>query len=156
MRRERIRDELEQSWTLGPDEHTLLSGKRGATRLGFAIVLRFFARKGRFPDPAEINEEVVEHVAAQVAVPAAQYQSYDHRSRTAEYHRAQIREAFGFRQATVEDSGELREWLLDEVAPHEYDTERLGARVAGVQDHAPTGRKPPTVVAGPSASRKLQ
>ncbi|MGF1470117.1 MAG: Tn3 family transposase [Rubrobacteraceae bacterium] len=118
-------DNLEEDWTLGPDEHALLSGKRGATRLGFAIVLRFFARYGRFPVSKEIDEGMVEYVASQVGVPASQYLSYDHHGRTAEYHRAQIREAFGFRQATVDDAQGLAEWLLEEVAPREYDAERL-------------------------------
>ena len=117
--------ELEEAWTLGPDEHGLLSGKRGATRLGFAVLVRFFARQGRFPAPEEIEEDAVGYVARQVGVAAEEYQAYDHRSRTAEYHRAQIREAFGFRQATVEDAEELAEWLLEEVAPREYDAQRL-------------------------------
>lgn len=65
---------LEEAWTLGPDEHILLSGKReGPTRLGFAVLLRFFAREGRFPDPEEIGEDVVIFVAGQVGVLAAEY-----------------------------------------------------------------------------------
>lgn len=41
------RDEVKEAWTLGPDEHLLLSGKRdGPTRLGFVILMRFFAREG--------------------------------------------------------------------------------------------------------------
>ena len=50
MKRRRTDEELEEAWTLGPDEHTLLYGKRGRpTRLGFAPMLRFFACDGRFP-----------------------------------------------------------------------------------------------------------
>lgn len=119
------RKELEESWTLGPDEYAPLSGKRGTTRLGFAIMLRFFAQYGRFPAPEEINEDAVEYVAFQVDVPAAEYLTYEHRGRSAEYHRAQIREAFGFRQAAVEDAEELAEWLLEKVAPRDYDVECL-------------------------------
>lgn len=119
------REELEEAWTLGPDEHALLSGKRGSTRLGFAIILRFFARQGRFPAPDEIEQEIVYYVADQVDVPATDYRTYHHHGRTAEYHRAQIREAFGFRPATTGDAGELATWLLEEVAPYEYDAERL-------------------------------
>jgi hypothetical protein len=63
VRRQR-NDEVEEAWTLGPDEHALLSGKRGATRLGFAITLGFFARHGRFPAPEEIHEDAIEHVAS--------------------------------------------------------------------------------------------
>lgn len=88
-------DEMEARWTLGPDEYALLSGKRGAARLGFAVALRFFAREGRFPAAEEIDGDAVEHVAAQVDVPAPRYRAYDHRGRAAEYHRAQVRQAFG-------------------------------------------------------------
>lgn len=115
--RQWTREELEEAWTLGPDEHALLSGKRGASRLGFAVLVRFFAREGRFPDPEEIAEDALGHVASQVDVGAAEYPAYDHRGRTAEYHRARIREAFGFRPATVGDANELATWLLEEVAP---------------------------------------
>ena len=125
MKQRLTREELEDAWTLGPDQLAILSGKRGSTRLGFALILRFFAREGRFPDPEEIDEDAVEYVASQVDVPDAEYRAYDHRGRTAEYHRAQIREAFGFRPATSGDADELAGWLLEEVAPYEYDAERL-------------------------------
>lgn len=56
-------EEAEEAWTLGPDEHLLLSGKRtGPTRLGFAVLVRFFAREGRFPAPDEVTEDSVSYV----------------------------------------------------------------------------------------------
>jgi hypothetical protein len=127
MKRERrTREELEEAWNLGPDEHALLSGKRGPTRLGFAVLVRFFAREGRFPEPAEeIDADAVAHVARQVGIPTEEYARYDRGGRTHEYHRAQVRETFGFRPATVEDTDALADWLLGEVAPREYGLERL-------------------------------
>ncbi len=126
MSSRRSREDLEETWTLGPDEHALVSGKRGSTRLGFAVLVRFFAREGRFPGPGEdVGEEAVSHLARQVGVPAEAYEGYDRGGRTAEYHRAQIREAFGFRPATAADADALVDWLSKEVAPREYDLERL-------------------------------
>lgn len=58
-------------------------------------------------------------------MPAAQYRNYDHHGRTVEYHRAQVRQSFSFRQATVEDAEGLAEWLLEQVTSREYDAERL-------------------------------
>jgi hypothetical protein len=49
----------------------------------------------------------------------------DHEGRTAEYLRAQILEAFGFRPATAGEAEDLAEALLGEAAPYEYDAERL-------------------------------
>lgn len=135
-------EELGEAWTLGPDEHALLAGKRGATRLGFAVSLRFFAKEGRFPRAAEIVREAVSYVALQVGVPAEEYDGYDARGRTSEHHRAQIRDAFGFRPATVEDAGALSDWLFEEVAPREYDLERLKeaayARLCALKVEPPT------------------
>ena len=31
------------------DELNLVAGKRGATKLGFALLLRFYTERGRFP-----------------------------------------------------------------------------------------------------------
>ena len=49
----RTREEVEESWTLGPDELGMLAGKQGRTRLGFAVLVRFFASEGSFLEPAE-------------------------------------------------------------------------------------------------------
>ena len=35
-------DELVDDWTLLNDERDLIAGKRGATRLGFALLLKFY------------------------------------------------------------------------------------------------------------------
>src|SRR5262249_36833965 len=40
-------DELAGHWTLLTDERELVAGKRGPTRLGFALLLKFYARAGR-------------------------------------------------------------------------------------------------------------
>src|SRR5207253_601312 len=42
-------DELTTEWTLQPSDQPLLANKTGATRLGFAALLTFFRREGRFP-----------------------------------------------------------------------------------------------------------
>ena len=40
-------DELVEHWTVLEDERALVSAKRGATRLGFALLLKFYTRHGR-------------------------------------------------------------------------------------------------------------
>jgi len=39
-------DELVEHWTVLEDEQQLVAGKRGATRLGFALLLKFYTRSG--------------------------------------------------------------------------------------------------------------
>ncbi|WP_461143166.1 DUF4158 domain-containing protein [Salinifilum aidingensis] len=42
-------DELVEHWTLIGDDLDRVAGKRGAAKLGFALLLKFFAARGRFP-----------------------------------------------------------------------------------------------------------
>jgi hypothetical protein len=60
--------------------------------------------EGRFPrQKRDVPGAVVVHLASQVRVSADLYPSYEWSGRTIEYHRAQIREFLGFREATVQD-----------------------------------------------------
>ncbi|GAB2750928.1 hypothetical protein GCM10027174_27020 [Salinifilum aidingensis] len=44
-------DELVEHWTLIGDDLDRGAGKRGAAKLGFALLLKFFAARGRLPRP---------------------------------------------------------------------------------------------------------
>jgi hypothetical protein len=80
-------DELIGNWTLISDELEQLSGRRGATKLGFAVLLRFYAVHGRFPSGrSEIPDQAVAHVARLVDVPAAELGSYEWDGRTIKAH----------------------------------------------------------------------
>jgi hypothetical protein len=66
-------EELLESWTLLGDELALVAGKRGGTRLGFALSLRYFTIHGRFPaDGGAFGPEVVDFVGRQVGVDGCQ------------------------------------------------------------------------------------
>ena len=104
MKRQWEQEELIDWWTLSATDRALLGNKTGATRLGFALLLKYFHRLGRFPQHKnEIPGIVVRYVATQVGVDPAAYLQYDWQGRTIKEHRAQIRAAYGFREATVED-----------------------------------------------------
>jgi hypothetical protein len=49
MRREWEPEALIECWTLVDDDWELIAKKCGRTRLGFAVVLKFFELEGRFP-----------------------------------------------------------------------------------------------------------
>jgi hypothetical protein len=86
-------DELAEHWTLLPGEKRLLANKSGATRLGFAVLLKFFQQVGRFPQqPQDVPGVVIEYVARQVDVASGEWTHYDWDGRAIKYHRAQIRE----------------------------------------------------------------
>ena len=42
-------DELIEFCTLLDEDRVLLAGRRGATALGFAVLLKYYSRHGRFP-----------------------------------------------------------------------------------------------------------
>lgn len=103
----------------------LVADKTGATRLGFCLLLKFFELEGRFPDLLEeIPQAAVEYIAGLVKVPAADFAKCSLTGRTAEYHRAQVREALGFRPATLVDEEHPTAWLAAEVCPVELMEDR--------------------------------
>ena len=60
-------DELVASWTLVGQDWELIGNKTGATRLGFALMLKFFELEARFPSAGSDFAEVV---VGFVAMPA--------------------------------------------------------------------------------------
>ncbi|MEU7748044.1 Tn3 family transposase [Nonomuraea sp. NPDC049158] len=119
-------DELVEYWTILDEERSLIAGKRDATRLGFAILLKFYTQHGRFPrGRSELPDDVVEHVAKQVQVPASEFGFYEWSGSTIEYHRSQIRTHLGFRTCTTADATKLAVWLAEHVAHAERRPERV-------------------------------
>lgn len=95
-------DELVEFWTLLDEDRALLSGKRGATGLGFALLLKHYSRYGRFPrGRSNVPDAVVRFVGRQIGVDSSELNLYEWSGRTIEYHRAQIRTHLGFRRATM-------------------------------------------------------
>ncbi|MER6198115.1 DUF4158 domain-containing protein [Streptomyces sp. NPDC001586] len=130
-------DELVEHWTLLKDEQVLVSGKRGATRLGFDVLLKFYTEHGRFPrDRAELPGEAVEFVARQVQVPASELGFYELTGRTVEYHRAQIRGHLGFRECSVVDAEKLTAAGWAELLVY-HQPYGLSRRCPAVQGPAP-------------------
>ena len=128
MQREWHPAELIECWTLLDDDRRLVANKTGVTRLGFALLLKFFELEGRFPrSAAELPASAVDYVAAQVKVPASALDAYQWAGSTIEYHRSQIRAELGFREPTVADEQRLAAWLASEVCPLELGEERVRA-----------------------------
>jgi hypothetical protein len=104
----------------------LIAGKRGPTRLGFALLLKFYACAGRFPrGRAELADEAIEFVARQVGIPASDLGFYEWSGRTSEYHRAQVRRYMGFRECSAEDGDKLTAWLAADVCQAERRADRV-------------------------------
>ncbi|GAA2124949.1 hypothetical protein GCM10009727_12870 [Actinomadura napierensis] len=109
------------AWALVDSDWDLIGNKTGATRLGFGVMLKFYEMEGRFPAYAEEVPQVARGVRRRVLVKVdpALFAKYSWRGRTIEYHRAQIRKAYGTRPASEADEDRWAQWLADEVCPVE-------------------------------------
>jgi hypothetical protein len=126
MRNEWELRDLIACWTLDEDDWKVLANKTGATRLGFALLLKFFDLEGRFPaGPEELPAAAIDYVAGLVKVPAAELAAYAWSGRTIKYHRAQIRDERGFREVAGEDEQRMVEWLAGELCSVELSVDRL-------------------------------
>ncbi|MFN2506058.1 MAG: DUF4158 domain-containing protein [Acidimicrobiales bacterium] len=108
MRTEWEPEDLIERWTLLEGDLELIGNKTGATRLGFAVLLKYFEIEAQFPDGrADIPTAAAGYVAGQLKIEPSELANYSWSGRTIEYHRAQIRSAFAFRQPTEDDEARL-------------------------------------------------
>jgi uncharacterized protein DUF4158 len=151
VRREWELEDLIECWMLDEAEFELLANKTGSTRLGFALMLKFFEQEARFPQREDVPKAAVEFVSGQVKVDAALFAEYSWSGRTIEYHRAQIREFHQFREPTVGDEDRLIAWLAGDMCPVETTRDRVrGALLARCRAER---TEPPSRAAGASAGR---
>jgi len=61
----------------------------------------------------------------QTGILPEKYQTYDWLGRTIKHHRTQIRNFFGFREATKADGQELTQWLTEQVLAYDLNIEHL-------------------------------
>ncbi|PSB00454.1 Tn3 family transposase [Merismopedia glauca] len=119
-------EELIENWTLVPQELELVKKKVGAGQIGFAILLKYFQLMARFPDTqTEIPAPVIRYIASQLQADPSLYSQYNWQGRTIKNHRAEIRELFGFRIATLSDSATISDWLIAHILPNEQRFEAL-------------------------------
>jgi hypothetical protein len=99
-------DELIDSWTLTGSDWDLIANKAGVTRLGFAVMLKFYEIEGRFPAyPEEVPPAAVRYVGSLVKVAPALFAKYAWAGRSIKYQRSQIRKVRGRRQRTMRTAG---------------------------------------------------
>ncbi|MEM9092449.1 MAG: DUF4158 domain-containing protein, partial [Cyanobacteria bacterium P01_F01_bin.53] len=128
MQRKWENHELAEHWTIEQADHQLIRQKRGVNRLGFALLLKFFQLKGRFPEKKnEIPRVVRAFVAEQLSATESDYEQYDWEGRGIKRHRAEIRKLHGFHRMRTSEFDSLRQWLIDKVVPQAINERRLKA-----------------------------
>jgi Transposase and inactivated derivatives, TnpA family len=119
-------DELIEHFTIMPNEMRLIENKTGETRLGFAVLLKFFQHEARFPGHKyEVPKVVIAYIAKQIYTEPSLYAQYDWSGRSITYHRTQIREFFGFREDITQDALDITDWLCKNVLYHDQEFEHV-------------------------------
>jgi len=120
-----------EEWLILPEEERLLTNRTPRGRLGFAVLLKFFQVKGRFPNrQGEVGKDIVASIAEQIGVPVEAWYALDWEGRTIKRHRADIREWCGFREVTLSDLENFRRWLIEEIIPQGYRADRVREALA--------------------------
>jgi TnpA family transposase len=84
-------------------------------RLAFAMMLKFFQTKGRYPTKNDAVEPMLLHsLSSQLKVSPFLFEPIYLENRTAKRFRQKIREFLGFRIATLSDAEKLITWLLEQ------------------------------------------
>ena len=126
MKRNWEPDELIEHFTFLPNEMQQVGNKSGATRLGFAVLFKYFQYEARFPShKSEVPKAVVQYIAECVGIPDGLFAQYDWVGRSITYHRTQIREFFGFRENAVSDTEEMIVWLYNGILLQDHNFEHL-------------------------------
>ncbi len=127
MRREWNLEDLIECWTLDESELKELGNKSGATRLGFALMLKYFELEGRFPRREDVPRAAVEYLAKQAKVAPELFADYPWTGSSFDRHKADIRKFHRFRVITVGDENKLASWLATKMCPTEMSRDRLRA-----------------------------
>ena len=121
-------DELIDAWTLTGGDWDLIANKAGVTRLGFAVMLKFYGIEGRFPAyPEEVPPAAVRYLGSLVKVDPGLFARYSWAGRSIKYHRSQIRKVYGTRPPMEDDEDRWAQWLAAELCPAETNRDRLAA-----------------------------
>jgi hypothetical protein len=117
-------DGVVDQFTLSGDEAGWLRNKSGATRLGFAVQLKFLTWRGRFPKTRlELPPDAVEHVAKQAGVAASELGFYDFTDRT------ELRKLTGWHECSKTDTLKLVSHLVDAIWHDERRDEQVRAEL---------------------------
>ncbi|HEY5523947.1 MAG TPA: DUF4158 domain-containing protein, partial [Clostridium sp.] len=126
MKRNWDLEELIDYFTFMPNELRLIGNKTGETRLGFAVILKFFRNEARFPNNKnEIPKAVISYIAKQFKVSSELFSEYNIESRSFYYHKSQIREFFGFKESTVEESEVIIKNLFNHILSYDMEHDYL-------------------------------
>lgn len=85
-------------------------------RLTFALMLKFFHMKSRYPTKKDtLNPMIIHSLSNQLRVSPSSFEPFRLENRTGERFRKKIREFLGYKLPTLADSEKLIAWLIDQA-----------------------------------------
>lgn len=118
MKQQWTADELEELWTLHPDEFALLRNKTRENKLCFALILKYFQVTSYFPnDVSDIPKSITFHIAKQLGIPEKITKSIKWSQKNSNVYRRQIRDYLGFRRFGKGDIHQVKKWLIETILP---------------------------------------
>lgn len=117
---------INKKYKITLDEMIFIKDKRNETKLGFTILFKFFQINKHFPDTKDdIPQNIVDYIGKQLNIDSIIFDKYDWNGRTITYHRKQIREFFGFKEFSIKNVSELKNWLINNIIPIHYEIEYI-------------------------------
>lgn len=115
MKRIWTEKELVDNFSILPLELELMKSKRGKDKLGFAVMLKYFAHELQFPkNRSNIPVKVINFIAKQLLIDPLKINTYQFSSRNTTRHRSEIKEFFNFRDISVQDADVIRDWMIED------------------------------------------
>jgi TnpA family transposase len=126
MKQEWTPQEIVDHWMLTDMEMILINKHHAdSNKLGFALLLKYFQREGKFPQrKKDIPRVIVEHIAHQLHLEITLFDNYKWEQGTIDRHRSQIRIFLGIRIGTVADANAVLTWLETQsqlLEEHNFD-----------------------------------
>lgn len=113
--RERMMDVL-----LDTEELRLVQSKNRENQLGFAVMLKFFQKEGRYPMVDDLlSPDMVNCLVEQLGLGGGSglKKFFKKKNQNSKRFRKDIRKLFGYSQASIEDGEKLVCWLIEKILP---------------------------------------
>ncbi|KMT63342.1 Tn3 family transposase [Listeria newyorkensis] len=126
MKKEWTIDEEIEAFILSDREMAFVTTKYRATRIGFAVMLKYFQLEHQFPvEKNDVPPDMPAFIAKQLQLSSDAYITYQLDSKTAYRQRQEILQFCGFREENEADRKSLQDWLDDKIYEYNQDVDVL-------------------------------
>lgn len=130
MKKEWTIDEEIEAFILSDREMAFVTTKYRATRIGFAVMLKYFQMEHQFPvEKNDIPPDMPLFIAKQLQLSPDAFTTFQFDSKTAYRQRQEILQFCGFREENEGDRKSLQDWLDDNIYEYNQDVDLLKEQI---------------------------